>query len=372
MSSSDHLQFSSSANDGDEAARNPLYREIVLRFSRQITGGELRPGSKLPTEAQLVAQLGVSKITVRRALQELMRDGLLVGRQGKGVFVNPSPIALSQNILFVHSSTPGEGLSHPYSASLLEGMVEAVRLAFPPIQIGFVGMPPTDEQATDDDTIQSLVTFRRYDGVICMPRIGERAVHYLHQRGVPIVFVGGFPKFDLPKGVVIVDTDRTSDRSFLDLAIDHFLENGRERPGVIMGERIWDFEQMIQKFSAKFAFTPSQVEKGGAGINGGTQAAERLFSRCPDLDSVFVMEDLQALGVMHYLWHKGVQIPKAVAILAQGQNLGPDSHCNLSVIDPRMREIGLEAIRSMTRMLQGQTVSQRIIVSPKLIRRGTT
>ena len=47
----------------------------------------LKPGTRLPTEAELSAQFGVNRHTVRRALEELSRDGLVRVEQGRGSFV---------------------------------------------------------------------------------------------------------------------------------------------------------------------------------------------------------------------------------------------------------------------------------------------
>lgn len=70
------------------APRN-LTREIAERIAGEITRGKLRPGSRLPTEQQMLAALGVSRTTVREAVAALRADGLVVTRQGVGAFVSP-------------------------------------------------------------------------------------------------------------------------------------------------------------------------------------------------------------------------------------------------------------------------------------------
>jgi GntR family phosphonate transport system transcriptional regulator len=64
-----------------------LWRQIVGRLRSDIESGSLKPGSRLPTEAELSAQFGVNRHTVRRALEELSRDGLVRVEQGRGSFV---------------------------------------------------------------------------------------------------------------------------------------------------------------------------------------------------------------------------------------------------------------------------------------------
>jgi GntR family phosphonate transport system transcriptional regulator len=64
-----------------------LWRQIVGKLQGDISSGAYQPGARLPTEADLSAQFGVNRHTVRRALEELSRDGLVRVEQGRGSFV---------------------------------------------------------------------------------------------------------------------------------------------------------------------------------------------------------------------------------------------------------------------------------------------
>jgi len=69
----------------DETA--PLYARVKHRIRDAITRGEWPPGHRVPSESQLVREMGVSRMTVNRALRELTADGLLLRVQGVGTFV---------------------------------------------------------------------------------------------------------------------------------------------------------------------------------------------------------------------------------------------------------------------------------------------
>lgn len=79
----------------DERVRDPvlrhegvaLWRQIAARLQQDIADGTLPPGGRLPTEAELSAQFAVNRHTVRRALEELSRAGLVRVEQGRGSFV---------------------------------------------------------------------------------------------------------------------------------------------------------------------------------------------------------------------------------------------------------------------------------------------
>ncbi len=61
--------------------------EVSERIAALITSGRLQPGERLPTEAELMDAMGVSRTVVREAVAALKADGLIVTRQGAGAFV---------------------------------------------------------------------------------------------------------------------------------------------------------------------------------------------------------------------------------------------------------------------------------------------
>jgi GntR family transcriptional regulator len=65
-----------------------LYHQLKAILTQKITSGQWPVGHRLPTESELCNQYGVSRITVRRALAELEREGLIKRRQGVGTFIS--------------------------------------------------------------------------------------------------------------------------------------------------------------------------------------------------------------------------------------------------------------------------------------------
>jgi len=66
---------------------SPLYQQIKTRLLRSLQAGDWTPGQSIPSEMELAARFGVSQGTVRKAIDELATENLLVRRQGKGTFV---------------------------------------------------------------------------------------------------------------------------------------------------------------------------------------------------------------------------------------------------------------------------------------------
>ncbi|MDO9149201.1 MAG: GntR family transcriptional regulator [Hydrogenophaga sp.] len=68
-------------------AFSPLYQQIKTLILRSLQAGEWKPGDMIPSEFDLAARFRVSQGTVRKAIDELATDNLLVRRQGKGTYV---------------------------------------------------------------------------------------------------------------------------------------------------------------------------------------------------------------------------------------------------------------------------------------------
>lgn len=86
--------------DGAAAARAAgalLHRRVSTAVKEWLERGELQPGDFLPTEPELERRFGVSRITVRRAMQDLEAAGLIERRRGRGTAVRPRRAAQALN-----------------------------------------------------------------------------------------------------------------------------------------------------------------------------------------------------------------------------------------------------------------------------------
>jgi GntR family transcriptional regulator len=68
-------------------AFRPLYEQIKLLLTQSLVSGEWKPGEAIPSEVELASRFHVSQGTVRKAIDELASENIVVRRQGKGTFV---------------------------------------------------------------------------------------------------------------------------------------------------------------------------------------------------------------------------------------------------------------------------------------------
>jgi DNA-binding FadR family transcriptional regulator len=126
-----------------------LTGEVVERIAAEVGSGRMAPGSRLPTEQELVTALGVSRTVVREAVAALRAEGLVVTRQGAGAFVatdrsrvpfriDPDGLSSINDVLQVmelraaieiQAATLAAERITPAGASLIEEALRAIEIA---------------------------------------------------------------------------------------------------------------------------------------------------------------------------------------------------------------------------------------------------
>lgn len=89
----------------DETGAGPLYLQLQRRIAEAIATARLKPGDSLPPERDMAALTGLSRVTVRKAVEGLVTSGQLVQRRGSGTFVAPKVERLEQALSLLTSFT---------------------------------------------------------------------------------------------------------------------------------------------------------------------------------------------------------------------------------------------------------------------------
>jgi GntR family transcriptional regulator len=114
----------------------PLYRDVAAALERRIRSGDWKPGDQIPTEAQLEREFGSSRGTLRTAIAELVRRGLLHPQPGRGTFVL-GPSFRSFERFFRYESRGSDARLSPQNQVLRHGVRKAGSLA-----ANVLGVPP--------------------------------------------------------------------------------------------------------------------------------------------------------------------------------------------------------------------------------------
>lgn len=137
-------------------AQMPLYQQLANEIKAQIASGELRQNEQLMTEMELSRTFGVSRITVRKALELLVEEDILSKRQGVGAFVTGKKLVRSMNVIMGFTQTCEANGQKATSRLLFAGLDEAH-----PTDIKLFGIP-------EDEAVLSLRRLRFCDNVPVM------------------------------------------------------------------------------------------------------------------------------------------------------------------------------------------------------------
>lgn len=121
-------------------ARVAPYARVKQYLKRQLAGGRWPPDALMPSEADLVAQFGVSRMTVNRALRELQNEGLIERVQGVGTFAAPlHRVSSTLTIRDLHEEIVARGHRHEAQVHLAREESAAPALA---LQLGVAAGSP--------------------------------------------------------------------------------------------------------------------------------------------------------------------------------------------------------------------------------------
>lgn len=184
-------------------ARDVLYEKVFNHLKAEIQSGKYLPGDMIPTEQELMAYFGVSRMTTNRALQMLTSEGLVARKAGVGTYVldgtqtNSSPVEFNQSLdnTNVNTATSTQALIgfvipfliHSFGPVLLATVEQLLRKCGLSVAIASSG----GAQKSEADAIERLVD-NGVQGLIVLPVNGEfhnPAILRLHVEHFPIVLV---------------------------------------------------------------------------------------------------------------------------------------------------------------------------------------
>jgi GntR family histidine utilization transcriptional repressor len=231
----------------DDTSAVPVYEKVKRYITRCIHSGEWGAGRRVPSEIELVAQLGVSKMTVNRAMRELTAAGIIVRRQGVGSFVSKSkPQSALLEMRDIAEEIEARGGRHTAETKLLQTIV----LANPDAET--VGMRP-----------------------------GQRVFHsvILHrENGKPVQLEERWIDADVFPGYIGVDFSRTTPYRYLRSSVEatevehiihavmpnpearEFLEVPKGEPCLLLFRRTWAGDKLAT--SSRFLFPGSSYSLG--------------------------------------------------------------------------------------------------------------
>jgi GntR family transcriptional regulator of arabinose operon len=335
--------------------RVPKYQQVYDALRQQIVSGQFPPGTRLPSEAQLEARFGASRITVGRALRDLQRAGLVARRVGSGTYVE-APRDVARHTL---------GVLVPDAADtdIFEPMLEGLMTAPQAEGVAFVrgGLPRQPEaRAAAAWAVTEQYLARRVAGVFFAPleglpeadRINRRIVDAFDAAGIPVVLldrsVYPYPLRG-PYDLVGIDNRRAGY-----LATSHLQAHGATRLAflarphaapTVQARRAGYREALAADGSRPDSILELEVDPTDA-------AALEAARQRTGFDAIVCANDRLAADAMRTLLRLGLAVPGDVRLIGiDDAEFAPFLPVPLTTVRQPCRQIGIAAAAAMMERL---------------------
>lgn len=333
----------------DADSRELKFQALADELRRGILAGTWAAGAKLPTEAQLAAETGLSLTTVRRAFDELVQAEIVVRRQGAGSFVSERPPTRRRSRLRVGVLLPDTQLYYP---RVLQGIEETLSAQDVGLQLSTYNYEPEREDASIDFLIDSGV-----QGLILVPTLSgiadpQQRVRELAALNVPVVLLER-SLMDLGPGDRTEHVCSDHQGGAYD-AVRHLVDLGHSRVGLLTRSNtptepaiVAGYERCARdlNFEPLVLPAPKQDWEGGA--------AERLLGQLREagVTAALVFGDREATLLEAAARRAGVRIPEDLALVSYDDELADLAEVPLTAVAPAKHRMGKMAAEILLRRL---------------------
>lgn len=367
----------------------PLYLQLEKIIRGEVSSGKIKPGAPLPREEELCRAYKVSSITVKRALRDLTREGLLIRIQSKGTFVRPEFVpklpAPKQTLRKVMALVVPD-IEDAFIREIYKG-VEAVAS-----QHGYlVAVQTSDRDVVRETRNIELLKEGMADGALIFPnwgRFNANQILNLKKAGFPFVLIDRFFR-DIKTDMVTVDNLQGAQE-----AVKYLLDLGHRRIAHIMGAECTANEDRFEGYlkalsAAGISYNPSLVRKiqpfelensirFEPDDIGGYDETLALIKQEPRPTAIFAGNDHLALGCLKALKDRKIRVPQDIAVFGfDDLKFSAQLEVPLSTVSQPKFEIGKESAEILLRRIQEKDRTKtpeyiHALLKTRLIIRATT
>jgi DNA-binding LacI/PurR family transcriptional regulator len=294
----------------------PLYEQAKQWLREQISKGLLVPDHKLPSETELAHDVGVSPMTMRRAMIELTREGLFKRVRGKGTFVRES-FAPKRRIHRV-----GVGLLVPFNPSnpggpFFQRLVHALQVASEDSGI-FLTLRHVKEPY--EAFVQSLNSDKSLKALIALDLDDQKLLHLLQGSSKPVILLDNVqpdsgPQFD--------EVNCLGEQGMLH-AVNALLQFGHREIALIqcpvaneiMSQRQSGYEKALQAFD--ITAREDLIYRAAVCHEGGYRCMSAIIASGRVPTAIVCVSDEMAVGVMVAALENGMKLPRDLSVVGFG------------------------------------------------------
>ena len=350
----------------DRKINIPLYMQVYESLLKAIRENRYRSGELLPSERELAALFGVDRLTVRRALEILVTEGVVEKKAGLGSrlknFSSPHwPNVSTRGIAFILPRTVNliDRITEPFNSCLFYRIEKEVK------EKGYSLIYTT---LSDEEPFPPLLREDAVAGILFVSQIPKRFIQEARNLNIPAVVVNNdddcFP-------AVIADREQGAFEG-----VKHLISLGHRRIAFISGIPSYSTSQAClagyQKALAEAGLEQKGqiLKEGNWTFDGGYQCMKEIIEEADDLPtSIFACNDMTALGAMEAIRESGLSVPGDISILGV-DDIEQCTHYKpkLTTVRVDSEPIARAACQSLFCAIEtGQTQNLKIIVPTRLV-----
>ncbi|MFA6666525.1 MAG: GntR family transcriptional regulator [Armatimonadota bacterium] len=324
----------------------PLHVKVREQIKKGIYDGTFLPDENglLPSQQYFANLLGVSLVTVKKAIGELAQMGLVESRRGKGLILNPAAErSLSIGIIFFDVF---KDFGSPVVARLMSGIEE---FSFKrSISLSIYSFPCLETPAGEDEFF-ARVPLESLSGLLLLSPVSDGAIAGIEKRNLPFV------SFNLLSGVNAVC--HVSDAVDMTQQVtEAVLRRGCRNPVFFAGngDRVSSYMRLAGHRCALSHFgmeaNPAYISYEDYNMDAAWEFVQGLLASGRPVDSVIAFDDVMAAGLQERL-----ALDKRGGVLVAGFGNLPEYQDRVAVtIDPHYKEIGYASVSMLARMIDGE------------------
>ncbi|HOK56897.1 MAG TPA: GntR family transcriptional regulator [bacterium] len=343
-----------------------LYKKIRDDIKEKIEKGEYKVGEKIPSISELSKIYNVSDIVVKQALKELIKEGLLIGVQGRGVFVKEKENEKIIGVIFT------DIVKNPFFAEIYTGIEKVFSSNGYHIIVGVSYNNVEKEKKILKEFIE-----RKVSGIIMTPTEVNRTssdnniFYELKERRIPFIFVD--------RTIEDIETDYVTSDNFKGgyIATKYLISLGHRRIGIILGinantvrERLQGYKKALEEENIEFdpmlvkrSYTELQYDESGY-----TNTKELLHLKNPPT-AIFATNDPIAFGVYKTCIEMDIKIPDDLSVIGFDKaHFSSILNPVLTTIEQKTEEIGEKASEILIKRINGdKSPIQKIILDVNIV-----
>ncbi|MCX7590010.1 MAG: GntR family transcriptional regulator, partial [Kiritimatiellae bacterium] len=341
---------------------------LAQKLRQDIMAGKWSVERPLPSERTISKQFNVSRITARRCLQMLLREGLIVARPGRGYFpihhIATSPSAhLRRAIIYHYATDAGRPTLDPKHASIINGAnTECLRLG---LNLYAVSRSPNHVLRALGDNWHETVR-----GVLLdWPTLNM--AEELQTRNIPFVIVED--DLERPEMPVVIQDDVGG--AFQ--ALSHILERGHRRIGILVNNinnvhprrRLAAYKEFLLRHDLPFQPHWMQISPPQEG----EKAMAKILEGGERPTAVFVASGGLLPGVLAELSRRGIRCPQDISLVLwgdsglEGNGFGAPS---ITCVTWDGEEMGRLAVRLLEHVIQSGPTPRMVVRVPTQLIEG--